>query len=117
MANLIFARMDRASTIAAVWLALAVQGMSYGQSPVQTEGEIYWTGFERGIHRSSLDGTNIEQLVIPEWSYPGDIALDLSESKMYWTDRRVSGGIYRSGLDGTNVELILPSVPSQRWLS
>lgn len=91
---------------AIAWLALVVQGTSYGQPPV-AEGKMYWTALESGIYRSSLDGTNIEQLVKPEWSYPGDIALDLLGGKMYWTDRRVSGGIYRSALDGTNVETLL----------
>ena len=91
---------------AIAWLALVVQGTSYGQPPV-AEGKMYWTALERGIYRSSLDVTNIEQLVKPEWSYPGSFALDVAGGKMYWTDRRVSGGIYRSALDGTNVETLL----------
>ncbi|MCY3778511.1 MAG: DUF5050 domain-containing protein [Candidatus Aminicenantes bacterium] len=110
MANLIFGLVLRASTIAAVWIAFGAPGMSYGQSPAP-EGKVYWTGLEKGIHRSSLDGTNHEQLVKPEWSYPGDIALDVPGDKIYWTDRRVSG-IYRSGLNGTNVEILV----GDRWI-
>ena len=105
MIKLISGRIVRASSIAAVWIALWTPGICYGQSPGQ-EGRIYWTGLERGIYRSGLDGKNAEQLVKPEWSYPGDIALDVPGNKMYWTDRRVSG-IYRSGLDGTNVEILV----------
>lgn len=104
MINLISGRIFGASVIASVTIALWVPGISCGQSPAQ-EGKIYWTGLEIGIHRSSLDGTNHEQLVKPEWSYPGDIALDVPGNRMYWADRRVSG-VYRSGLDGTDIEIL-----------
>ena len=76
MIKLISGRIFRASIIAAVWIALWAPGICYGKSPGQ-EGKIYWTGLERGIYRSGLDGKNAEQLVKPEWSYPGDIALDV----------------------------------------
>ena len=94
-----------------MWFAFFGQGTSYSQPPI-AEGKMYWANLERGIYRSSLDGTNIEQLIKPEWSYPGSIALDIAGGKMYWTDRRVSGGIYRSALDGTNVETLL----GNKWI-
>ena len=106
---------------AIMWFAFFGQGTSYSQPPVEA-GKIYWTHPERGIHRSSLDGSNVEQLVKPEWSYPGDIALDVAGGKMYWTDKRgggvdywtwrARGGIYRSTLDGTNVEVLL----GDKWI-
>ena len=106
MVHSIATRKITALLSAIAWSALVVQGTSYGQPPV-AEGKMYWTALERGIYRSSLDVTNIEQLVKPEWSHPGSIALDVPGGKMYWTDERVSGGIYRSSLDGTKVETLL----------
>ncbi len=90
-----------ASLFAMAWLALVGQGPGYGQPPVE-EGKIYWAG--QGIHRSSLDGTNVEQLVESELRYPADIALDVLRGKMYWTDRWGEGGIYWSDLDGSNLK-------------
>ena len=111
MIHSIATRKITALLFAMAWLTLAGQGTGYGQPPV-AEGKMYWANLERGIYRSGLDGTNIEQLVKPEWSYPGSIALDVAGGKMYWTDRRVSGGIYRSALDGTNVEILL----GNKWI-
>ena len=105
MIKLISGRIFWASIITAVWIALLAPGICYGKSPGQ-EGKIYWACLERGIYRSGLDGKNAEQLVKPEWSYPGDIALDVLGNKIYWADRRV-GAIYRSELDGTNVEILV----------
>ena len=72
------------------WLAFVGQGTSYGQSPI-AEGKIYWTGLESGIYRSSLGGSNVEQLVKPELRYPADIALDVLRGKMYWDGCAVVG--------------------------
>ena len=57
-----------------MWLAFVGQGPSYSQPPV-AEGKMYWANLERGIYRSSLDGTNIEQLVKPEWKLSGQLSL------------------------------------------
>ena len=89
-----------AAIFTAAWSIFGAQS-GYGQPPIE-EGKIYWAEPERGIHRSSLDGSNVEQLVIPELRRPGNIALDVAGGKMYWTDRR-RGRIHWSDLDGSNI--------------
>ena len=95
-----------AFSFAMAWLAFGGQGIGYGQPPI-TEGKMYWANLERGIYRSSLDGTNIEQLVKPELRYPSDIALDVLRGKMYWANKGRGGGIYRSDLDGSNLKPLM----------
>ena len=114
MIHSITTRKITAFLFAMVWLALAGQGTGYGQPPVE-EGKIYWANPQRGIHRSSLDGTNVEQLVKPELRYPAGIALDVLGGKMYWTDRWEKGGIYRSDLDGSNPKPLMDDDYSSAW--
>ena len=106
MIHSIASRKIAAFLFAMAWLALVGQGTSYSQPPI-TEGKIYWANLEKGIHRSSLDGTNVEQLVKPELRYPADIALDVSRGKMYWTDKGRGGGISWSNLDGSNLKPLM----------
>ena len=106
MIHSIASRKITAFLFAMAWLAFVGQSASYGQPPV-AEGKIYWANPQRGIHRSSLDGTNVEQLVKPELRYPADIALDVLRGKMYWTDRWGEGGIYWSDLDGSNLKPLM----------
>ena len=100
MINLVASRKVVASILAAVWLALSGQGISYGQSSVE-EGKIYWTDSRDGIHRFSLDSKNVERLISPDLRRPGKIALDRLEGKIYWMDSRT---IKRSDSDGENLE-------------
>lgn len=93
-----------AAAFTAAWSILGAQS-GYGQPPSEA-GKIYWTDSQRGIHRSSLDGSNVEQLVIPDLRGPDKIALDVAGGKMYWTDRELDG-IYRSDLDGSNTETLV----------
>ncbi|MYF93031.1 MAG: DUF5050 domain-containing protein [Gemmatimonadetes bacterium] len=92
-----------AAILTAAWSIFGAQS-GYGQ-PVE-EGKIYWTNPARGIHRSSLDGSNVEQLVIPDLRRPDKIALDIAGGKMYWTERDFDN-LYRSNLDGSNTEALL----------
>ena len=55
---------------------------------------------ENKIYRANLDGSGPEELFDGN---AGDIALDVSAGKMYWTG---SGGIRRANLDGSDVELV-----------
>ena len=103
MIHSIATRKTTAFLFAMVWLALVGQGPSYSQPPV-AEGKMYWANPQKGIHRSSLDGTNVEQLVESELRYPSDIALDVLRGKMYWTDKWRGGGIYWTNLDGSNLK-------------
>ena len=100
MINLVASRKVVASILAAVWLALSGQGISYGQSSVEG-GKIYWTDSRDGILRFSLDSKNVERLISPDLRRPGKIALDRLEGKIYWMDSRT---IKRSDLDGENLE-------------
>ena len=74
-------------------------------------GKIYWTevGVEAGrggsIRRANLDGSGVETL-ITGLQDTFDLALDLFEHKMYWTDLR-GGTIKRAGLDGDNIETLI----------
>lgn len=95
-----------AFSFAMAWLAFVGQDPGYGQPPT-TEGKMYWANLERGIYRSSLDGTNIEQLVKPELRYPSAIALDVLRGKIYWANKGRGGGIYRSDLDGSNLKPLM----------
>ena len=75
---------------------------------------MYWTEREvAGIHRSDLDGSNLQTLVEgyghPGWNGITGIALDVAGGKMYWTEF-ISHGDYhfdvlaRANLDGSNIE-------------
>ena len=92
----------------AVLLVFVIQNISYAQG----RGKIYWTETAWNwrsnigkIRRANLNGTAAEDLVTGLFG-PVDIALDLQNRKMYWTDRTLDK-IQRSNLDGTNVEVIV----------
>ena len=104
MRRSIASRKAIASIFTAAWSIFGAQS-GYGQPPVE-EGKIYWTNPARGIHRSSLDGSNVEQLVIPDLRRPDKIALDIAGGKIYWTERDFDN-LYRSNLDGSNTEALL----------
>ena len=113
MIHPIASRKTAASLLVMVCLTVVGQDTGHGQSPVE-EGKIFWTHLERGIHRSSLDGSSVEQLVNPELRRPDKIALDVPGEKIYWADRR-AGGIYRSGLDGSNTETLIEGDRFPGW--
>lgn len=64
---------------------------------------IYWLQRNR-IRRAALDGSNIEDLVLIDWGFDRDLALDVAGDKMYWAEDRI---IRRSNLDGTNIENVV----------
>jgi DNA-binding beta-propeller fold protein YncE len=79
-------------------------------------GKMYWAaGSPWRIERASLDGTNLEPLVLtssvePPW----EIALDLAAGKMYWlTDATIS----RANLDGSAVEVVVTGVSAAGQLT
>ena len=91
------------SLLAMAWWALHGMGFSYGQPPTE-KGNIYWTEWEAGIHRFSLDSQMVERLIKPDLRRPGKIALDLHGEMIYWMD---SHTIRRSDLDGENLDEIV----------
>ena len=54
------------------------------------------------IQRTTLDGSNIEDLVTG-LKWPRDVALDIAGNKMYWVDAGANK-VQRANLDGTNVQ-------------
>ena len=71
-----------------------------------TGDKMYWVDKRTdAIHRSNLDGTNVEDL-LTEVATPEDIALDLVADKMYWTQQG-TGAIWRADLDGANGETLV----------
>ena len=74
-------------------------------------GKIYWTEvdieaeWEGTIRRANFDGSEVETL-ITGLQDPFDLALDLFEHKIYWTDLQ-GGTIQRADLEGTNVEILI----------
>ena len=103
MRRSIASRKAIASIFTAAWSIFGAQS-GYSQPPIE-EGKIYWAHPESGIHRSSLDGSNAEQLVIPDLRRPDKIALDIAGGKMYWTEREWAS-LHRSDLDGSNTETL-----------
>ena len=69
---------------------------------------LYWTekiNEELGkISRATLDRSNVEEIVTSS-SVPIGVAVDLTNSKLYWTETR--GHIQRANLDGSNIEDIV----------
>ena len=112
MLHSIPARKITTSLFAITWLALLGQATAVGQ-PIE-ESKIYWIHPEQGIHRSSLDGSNVEPLVIPDLRSPNKFALDMVGGKMYWTEWFLDG-IYRSDLDGSNLETLVEGTGYQAW--
>ena len=111
MRRSIASRKAIAAIFTAAWSIFGAQS-GYGQ-PID-EGKIYWTHPESGIHRSSLDGSNVEQLVIPDLRHPDKIALDIAGGKIYWTDGAIAS-IYRSDLDGSNLETLVEGYGHPGW--
>jgi DNA-binding beta-propeller fold protein YncE len=79
-------------------------------------GKLYWTvsipegpghWYQEGlIARSNLDGSGREYVVGTVGSDPGDIALDISNGKMYWADNGLHK-VRRANLDGSGVEDVI----------
>ncbi len=84
----------------AFMITFVTEGISYGQG----SAKIYWAEKSK-IRRANLDGSNVED-ILTELEWPNDIALDIHNLKMYWTDLG-SNNILRSNLDGSNIEEIL----------
>jgi len=73
---------------------------------------IYWVNSKgpldedesAAIMRADMDGSNITELIsYPQVEKPFDLALDLSEGRMYWSDMS-KRGIYSAQLNGTDIE-------------
>ncbi len=108
MKNSVFTQNRIIFILVTVLLVFVIQTIGYAQG----RGKIYWTETAWNwrsnigkIRRANLNGTAAEDLVTGLFG-PIDIALDLQNRKMYWTDRTAEK-IQRANLDGTNVEVIV----------
>ena len=71
-------------------------------------GKLYWTEWKTGkIHRSDLDGTNIEDVFTTGVKRILGMAVGADGRKLYWTDYKFPPKIQRSNLDGTNIEIVI----------
>ena len=88
-----------------------------GTVPLYTGGSIDGPG---KIQRANLDGSEVEDLV-SSLETPGSIALDLSASKVYWTDVGNIGDVHskiqRANLDGSEMEDIRYSTSVPRGIA
>jgi len=70
----------------------------------QQSNKIYWGEFWKGtIKRSSLDGSNIETIILNGSQTVWDIEIDPINNMLYWSDPH-GHSIYRSDLNGQGVE-------------
>ena len=83
--------------------------------------KMYWTwnGPEGGISRSSLEGTDVEDLVASEsYDFYHAIALDVVGNSIYWINLRASGSVYRTvGVAIFRAELDGSGVEEAAWIS
>jgi len=77
-------------------------------------GLLYFVAFGiNEIHRVNLDGTGETTLVSRANDQPFDIALDLANGKIYWTDVSTpSGRVSRANLDGSNIQDMVTGLSS-----
>ena len=73
-------------------------------------GKVYWTEMtgERGgtINSANLNGSNVQELA-SIYATPMGIAVDTTNSKLYWTNS--SGRIQSANLDGSGITNVIPS--------
>ncbi|KAA3606484.1 MAG: T9SS C-terminal target domain-containing protein [Calditrichaeota bacterium] len=74
----------------------------YSSMEIDTENSKIYFGEGSSIRRADLDGSN-EESAISGLSRVSGIGLDLTNSKIYWTDQN-NDKVQRANLDGTNVE-------------
>ena len=69
--------------------------------------KIYYWATSGSIRRANLDGSQIEDLVIPRSSVSSGLnglVLDVGSDKMYWTEPGRTDRIRRANLDGSQIE-------------
>jgi low density lipoprotein receptor-related protein 5/6 len=70
-------------------------------------GKFYFAdAADHKIRRANLDGSNLQDLVTTGQTQPADLAIDLANGLLYWTDTAqgtATGAIRRSDLSGNNV--------------
>ena len=85
-----------------------VIGFPFGVAVDPLGGKFYWTDIFAGVgrlYRANFDGTNVQAVVVAEFIYA--VALDLVNSKVYWSEFAATSKIWRANLDGTSPEDLL----------
>ena len=79
------------------------------------DSKLYLTNSWGKVQRLNLDGSGFESNLITGLATPMNIAADVVNDKLYWTEKtsNTTGRIRSANLDGTNVQLVkdLTSVP------
>ena len=74
-----------------------------------SQQKIYVTNGYGKIQRLNTDGKNFEPNLITGLDIPKDVAVDVANSKVYWTEK---GSIRRADLSGTNMEDVVSGLAS-----
>ncbi len=89
------------SIFTAILFVTALQGIANA-----AENKIYWTAWTNSgtgkIHRCNLNGNRVIEDLVSTFHKPNDIALDVSNRKMYWI--AIGNDLVYSNLDGEDVE-------------
>jgi DNA-binding beta-propeller fold protein YncE len=78
--------------------------------PMGAQAKVYFTAFlaggGTGIERGGFEGGGLETLQSEPTGFADDLALDIPDGKMYWTDTNASV-IWSSNLNGTDAQIVL----------
>ena len=81
-------------------------------------GKLYWSEWNTGkIHRSNLDGTDVEDVFTTGTKRIFGIAVDADRRKLYWTDPEFPPKIQQANLDGTDGKVIITTELSPRGIA
>ncbi len=101
-------RAPRRGRIAAAFVLGLLGAISL--APANAQARLYFTAFlaegRTGVERAGLAGTGLETVQLEPAGFEDDIALDVPEGTMYWTDTYASV-IEKSDLDGSDVQILL----------
>jgi Low-density lipoprotein receptor repeat class B len=93
-----------AGAAALMWLLLGAL------MPLGAQAKVYFTAFlaggGTGIERAGLEGAGLETLQSQPAGFEDDLALDVPDGKMYWTDSDASV-IWSSNLNGSDPRIVL----------
>ncbi len=89
-----------------------IHGFAYGVAVDPFDGTLYWSNSLNTVLGANLnnDSNDVEK-IIKSTGQPDDIALDLKNKKIYWTERAIDyRGIKRANLDGSDIQNVITSL-------
>ncbi len=86
-----------------------IHGFAYGVAVDPFDGTLYWSNSLNTVLGANLNNSsNDVEKIIKSSGQPDDIALDLKNKKIYWTERAVDfRGVKRANLDGSDIQAIV----------